>query len=144
MYLVELSMQVLEWRITTPDNNIRSASKTKSPFSIRDILTRYMGSEYTNTIEQPTLLYPKTRMTWTGSKIGLVELIYAWEEVGCFNHGQTNIKEIASYIEVVFNIDLGDYYDTFREMRNRVNRTAFLDKLIKVLNDRMDEVDQKK
>lgn len=88
-------------------------------------------------IENPPLLYPKTRITWTANKIDLIELIYAWEKAGCFNHGSLNIKE------VVFNIDLGDYYGTFKEMRNRINRTTFLDKLVRVLNDRMDEIDRK-
>lgn len=94
--------------------------------------------------EQSSLLFPKKRITWTGNKVDLVELIYAWEKAACFNHGHVNIKEIVAYIEIVFNIDLGDYYHTFCEMRNRVKRTAFLDKLIKFLNDRMDEVDRKK
>ena len=105
-----------------------------------------MGSNHPSpdTTEHSLLSYPKVRMTWTGNKIDLVELIYAWERVGCFNHGNVNIKEIVDYIQVVFNIDLCDYYGTFREMRNRVDRTTFLDKLIKALKDRMDEVDRKK
>jgi hypothetical protein len=87
-------------------------------------------------------MYSKLKITWTGNKVELVELIYAWEKVGCFNHGNANIKEIVAYIEIVFNIDLGDYYHTFCEMRNRVSRIAFLDKLIKALNDRMDELER--
>ena len=83
-------------------------------------------------------------MVWTGNKVDLVELIYALEKASCLNHGHVNIKEIVVYIEVVFNVDLGDYYHTFCEMRNRANRTAFLDRLTKVLNNRMDEVDRKK
>lgn len=59
------------------------------------------------------------------------------------NNGNVSIKEVVAYIEIVFNIDLGDYYHTFRELRRRANRTAFLDKLTKFLNDRMDEADSK-
>jgi len=83
-------------------------------------------------------------MTWTGNKIDLVEQVYAWETVGCFNHGNTNVKEIVAYIEIVFNIDLGNYYDTFADMRKRAKRTAFLDQLIEYLKNRMDEADRKK
>ena len=52
----------------------------------------------------------KTRLTWTAKKAELVELIYAWDSAGCFNNGNTNIKELAEYIETVFNINLGDFY----------------------------------
>lgn len=148
MYLVGLGMQILEWRITAPFNNIKCLSENKYPYSNKDLLSYHnnIGSNHLNSnlIENSPLLYPKTRITWTANKIDLIELIYAWEKAGCFNHGSLNIKEIVAYIEVVFNIDLGDYYGTFKEMRNRINRTAFLDKLAKVLNDRMDEVDRKR
>ena len=139
-------MQIMEWRITSENNNVRHIPESKSPFSNGDLLAQYMENEYmiTNTVGHSLFSYPKTKMTWTGNKIDLVELIYAWEGVGCFNHGHANIKEIATYIEAVFNIDLGEYYGTFQEMRNRANRTAFLDSMIKVLKDRMDEVDRKK
>ena len=84
------------------------------------------------------------KMTWTAKQSELVEQIYAWDRAGVFNYGNSNIKEQAEYIEHVFNINLGDYYHTFLEMRNRVgSRTSFLDKLIKLLNDRMDEADNK-
>lgn len=84
------------------------------------------------------------QLTWTGKKIELIEQIYAWEGVGCFNHGNINIKDLTNFIECVFNIKLGDYYRTFLEMRNKKgNRTAFLDKLIKHLDDRMVEADNK-
>ncbi|EGJ99171.1 hypothetical protein HMPREF9455_00605 [Dysgonomonas gadei ATCC BAA-286] len=150
VYLVGLSMQVLEWRITTPNKNLKCFSENKFSYSNKDLLSYHnnIGSNLLNSnlIENPPPLYPiypKTRITWTANKIDLIELIYAWEKVGCFNYGNVNIKEIVAYIEVVFNIDLGDYYGTFKEMRNRINRTSFLDKLVRVLNDRMDEIDRK-
>lgn len=86
---------------------------------------------------------PKVKVTWTGKKSELVEQIYAWIEAGCFNNGKISIKDLVEYIEFVFNIDLGDYYHVFIEMRERVgSRTIFLDKLIKFLNKRMDDADR--
>lgn len=86
----------------------------------------------------------KMKLAWTGKKAELVEQVYAWEEAKCFNYGHANIKQLAGYIEEVFNIDLGDFYHAFLEMRERKgSRTLFLDKLIKLLNDRMDETDKK-
>ena len=148
MYLVGLGMQVLEWRITAPNNKTQCISENKLPVSNNDLLTRYMmmankDPDTEDALQSPFFL-PKVRLTWTGSKVDLVELIYAWETAGCFNHGYANVKEIVVYTEIVFNIDLGDYYHTFRDLRRRVDRTAFLDSLIKYLNDRMDKADRKK
>lgn len=87
---------------------------------------------------------PRIRLTWTGKKAELVEQIYAWERAGCFNYGNVTIKQLTEYIEYVFNINLGDFYHIFLEIRERKgSRTIFLDKLIKLLNDRMDEADNK-
>jgi RteC protein. len=144
MHLIGLGMQILEWQITTPSSNTKYVSANRMPFDGKDLSSGYAYDKQTSTTDHSPFSYPKTKMTWTGKKIDLVELVYAWESIGCFNHGHTNIKEIAAYIEAVFNIDLGKYYGTFQEMRSRVNRTAFLDNMIKVLKDRMDEVDNKK
>lgn len=87
---------------------------------------------------------PKARLTWTAKKAELVEQIYSWDSTGCFNNGNTNIKELAEYIEAVFNINLGDFYHTFLEIRERRgSRTQFLNKLIKFLEERMDGLDNK-
>ncbi len=144
MYLLELGMQVLEWRITVPGGSTKSVSENKPIFSGNKLLSLYRKFNLTDTEEETQLSPPKVKLNWTGNKVELVELIYALETAGCFNHGHAAIKEIVTYIEVVFNINLGDYYHTFMEIRNRKNSTVFLDKLIKVLNDRMEEADRKK
>ena len=89
--------------------------------------------------------FPKVKLTFTGKKAELIEQIYAWMEAENFNNGNTNIKELVDYIENVFNIDLGDFYHVFLEMRERKgsSRAIYLDKLAKLLNDRMDKADKK-
>jgi len=58
--------------------------------------------------------------------------------------GISIIKELVNYVENVFNIDLGDFYHVYLEIRGRKgSRTIYLDKLIKHLNGRMDEADKK-
>lgn len=90
------------------------------------------------------MILPKVKLTWTAKKAELVEQIYGWDSTGCFNNGNTNIKELAEYIERVFNINLGDFYHTFLEIRERKgSRTLFLDKLTKYLNERMDSLENK-
>jgi len=86
---------------------------------------------------------PKVKITWTGKKAELIEQIYGWIEAESFNNGNVNMKDLVEYIENVFNIDLGNFYHVFIEMRERTgSRTIFLDKLIKLLNKRMDDADR--
>lgn len=116
-----------------------------------DMLSQYLNQKIQQlqypipqTMFTPDVFYPKVKLTWTGKKSELVEQIYAWEGVGCFNNGDVSLKDLTEYIENVFNINLGDYYHTFLEMRNKKgSRTAFLDKLIKHLDDRMVEADSR-
>lgn len=79
-------------------------------------------------------------LNWTGSKTALIELIYALYAHGVFNNGNTDIKLIAKTFEDVFNIELGDFYHTFMEIKARkINRTKFLDHLCETLIKKMEE-----
>lgn len=83
-------------------------------------------------------------LKWTASKTALTELIYALYCHGAFNNGNTDIKLIAKTFEDAFNIDLGDFYHTFMELKARkINRTKFLDRLCEALIKKMDEQDEK-
>lgn len=83
-------------------------------------------------------------LNWTGSKTALTELIYALYSHGVFNNGNTDIKLIAKTFEDAFNIELGDFYHTFMELKARkINRTKFLDSLCEALIKKMDEQDEK-
>ncbi|MEO6839033.1 MAG: RteC domain-containing protein [Ginsengibacter sp.] len=82
-------------------------------------------------------------VSWTSSKVSLVELLYALQSSGSCNNGQIDLKQLANHFEKIFNIDLGNYYRVFQEMRIRkINRTTFLDQLKERLIQRMDEADE--
>ena len=82
-------------------------------------------------------------LTWTGPKTALIELIYALQSVEVFNNGKTDIKQIASSLERLFNISLGNYYRGFQELRLRKSgMTNFLDQLKDKFVQRIDELDQ--
>ena len=67
---------------------------------------------------------------WTGSKTDLVELIYALKTSGVINNGDYQIKELIEVFSDIFNIELGNFYKTFSEIRNRANnQTKFINKL---------------
>lgn len=85
-----------------------------------------------------------SKLIWTANKASLTELIYALHTQGVFDNGSTDIKVIAKVFEDTFNIDLGDFYHTFLELKSRkINRTKFLDNLRDALIKRMDEQDEK-
>lgn len=59
------------------------------------------------------------------------------------NNGNADIKEIMTYIEASFKIDLGDYYRTYLTIRERKkDKTSFLTNLINQLLRKMDEDDK--
>jgi hypothetical protein len=88
-------------------------------------------------MEKPSKLF------WTGNKTDLIELLYALQSSKCINSGTTDIKELASHFEHFYNVDLGNYYHTFIDIRSRkTSKTRFLDKLIEMLNQRMDSLDE--
>ena len=82
-------------------------------------------------------------LNWTGNKTALTELIYALYSLGVFENGNVDIKLISKTFERTFNIDLGDFYHTFMELKSRkINRTKFLDSLRDALIKKMDEQDE--
>jgi len=82
------------------------------------------------------------KMQWTDSKTSLVELIYALYSSGCINNGNISLKEMAQFTEAMFQIEIGDPYRTFLEIRGRKkSRTAFLDEMKNKLIEVMDKLD---
>jgi len=82
------------------------------------------------------------KMQWTDSKTSLVELIYALYSSGCINNGSISLKEMTQFTEAMFQIEIGDPYRTFLEIRGRKkSRTAFLDEIKNRLIEAMDKLD---
>ena len=104
-----------------------------------DLIQVYLEDQLCNTAYQDKSSdLPK--LNWTGSKTALIELIYALHSQGVFENGNTDIKVIAKTFERTFNVDLGDFYHTFMELKSRkINRTKFLDSLCDALIRKMDE-----
>ena len=85
----------------------------------------------------------KNELRWTASKISLTELIYALKCSSAINNGQASIAQIATLLQQAFNIELGDYYRTYSEIRARKKgRVKFLDELSVNLMDHLDDQDQ--
>lgn len=84
----------------------------------------------------------KIKLEWTASKTDLIELIYALQATGAIRDGKVGIKEMATACEQLFNIDLGNYYKTYIEIKARkTERTNFINKLKKHLEKKMTDED---
>ncbi|HEY9125433.1 MAG TPA: RteC domain-containing protein [Bacteroidales bacterium] len=84
----------------------------------------------------------KSKYAWTDPKIALVELIYALQACNSINNGLIDIKEIALFVEAVFDIDLGDFYRTYLEIKQRQNPSKFLDALKTALLKKIEQDDE--
>ena len=123
---------------TTPMDGIVATIKAHQWLIERMVqkLERFQQSRsYTCAHDHPTL-------QWTGSKVELVELIYALHTTQVCNRGQATLKDIADSLQQLFHLDVGDYYRTYLEIQIRKNsRTKFLDSLRDNLVDRMEETE---
>ncbi|MGV0926702.1 RteC domain-containing protein [Empedobacter sp. ULE_I145] len=107
-----------------------------------DLIQVYLEDQLSNNNQRK--LFETTPLNWTGSKTSLIELIYSLHSQGSIDNGNADIKIIAKTFENMFNIDLGDFYHSYLELKGRkINRTKFLDSLRGALIKRMDEQDEK-
>jgi hypothetical protein len=78
--------------------------------------------------------------TWTDSKVSLVELIYALYAAQSLNSGKIEIQDLANFFQQSFNIELGDFYRKYLEIKARkYNPTKFIDTLRDALVKKMEE-----
>ena len=111
-----------------------------------DLIEIYLENKLkTLTNKEPikkTQVNHKLKQTWTGSKVALIELLYALHSEGVFNYGTSDLKEMACYFESIFDIELGQFHRTFIEIRERSERTKFLNTLKETLTNKMDSSDE--
>jgi len=75
------------------------------------------------------------RLIWSSSKVSLIELMYALHQTKCFNGGNIDFSEVIRFAEKCFDIDLGNFYKTIGEIKNRkYARTKFLQLLTENLD----------
>ena len=90
-----------------------------------------------------SILNDHISLQWTATKSSLTELIYALHYNRVINNGNTNIKEIALAMQQLFHFELGDFYKTYSEIKERkISRTKFLDELATGLNSHMDNAEE--
>ena len=87
---------------------------------------------------------PDDILKWTGSKVALVELLYALHAENIFNNGNANLKDIANCFETIFHIELKQFNRIYLEIRNRktIEKTHFLNTLKEKLLIRIENSDK--
>lgn len=86
-----------------------------------------------------------SKYKWTADISNLVELAYAILEAECVNNGDAEIMAFVEFLGEMFNIKIGRCSDFYYKMRTKSgSRTAFLQKLTKALEARMDRDDEKR
>lgn len=103
-----------------------------------DELVQYLENQIAYLNATPVQLESnnKSKLYWSGSKIELVELIYALYYKKVINNGNTDIKEITTELSRIFNIELQEnIYRYFTDIKNRkISKSKFMNLLSDNLN----------
>ncbi|MBK8625445.1 MAG: RteC domain-containing protein [Saprospiraceae bacterium] len=59
------------------------------------------------------------------------------------NNGNITTKELVEYIQVMFNVDLKDHYRKYQDVKNSQDPTKFLDYMIELIKDDINDHDEK-
>lgn len=139
-YDIKLSLDTFYFEA---DHNFATSHDYKvAKILANDLIQVYLEDQLYKIPHQKKSITPS--VNWTGSKTALTELIYSLHSQGVFDNGNADIKVIARTFEIAFNIDLGDFYHTFMELKSRkINRTKFIDSLRDALIKKMDEQDER-
>ena len=85
----------------------------------------------------------QSKLNWTGSKVDLVELIYALHHSKIINAGNSDVKELAVSLGKIFNIEIEDnIYRIYQDIKSRKHvKAKFLNTITENLNNKMMEED---
>ncbi len=103
----------------------------KELLALKNVSDEIINNNFKNKIDN--------KVTWSASKTDLIELVYALKYSGAINGGMVQVKQIIEVVETLFEIDLGNFYKTYSEVKNRSkDRTKFLNKLSESLISRLE------
>lgn len=89
--------------------------------------------------EKSTFISP---LSWSSSKVSLIELIYGLHLMRCFNGGNIELSEITRTFEKMLGVDLSNFHKILGEIRLRkTGRTKFLHLLEENLEQHFTDLD---
>jgi hypothetical protein len=78
-----------------------------------------------------------SKLTWTGTKVALTELLYPLQKY--VNHGDCTMLDLVNGFQYLFNTDLGNYSRSFQEvLRRKKSDTHFLSQLMNDLQEKIE------
>ena len=103
-------------------------------------LEEFIQSRIDSILNPDQVKVPQFKLTWNDTKVALVELVYAL-------HANSSIKgDISQIMEgftSLFNLDMGNYYHSFNELKERKNSyTKLLDSMSASLVKKIEEGDE--
>ncbi len=86
------------------------------------------------------------KFNWTGTKVDLTEMVYAFQATGCINNGNFDLKELAIFLGTMFNVEIdSNLYGHYSDIKSRkVSKTRFINTMSEKLIEKMDNEDSKK
>jgi hypothetical protein len=117
-------------------------SKFRAFEMLRDFIIRRLRLLYQNpdNLFIAELLSNKNRW-WSGDKVELVEIAYGIYYTRRINGGRAEISDIIGWLEDSLNVDLGQAYRMFLDIRRRktVSYTKFLDEMRVAIEDHIEQ-----
>ena len=131
--------------------NFDSKLSTSHDYNVATIIANDMfTSHLENKLEElnsnnPTTYNPmNNKITWTGTKVDMAEMIYGLYYKNTLNDGKADIKEIAKVLCFAFNIEIDDktLYRCLQDIKRRSPiKAVFLQNLSKVADNKFKDSD---
>lgn len=131
----DLKMRLPENLYNYDDNFTTSHDQYVSCFLAYENLRTYLSKSIKED-DSATVNDTSIKLSYSLSKVALVELLYALYKSKSFNNGNLELSQLIRWAEYNFSLELGNYHKTIGEIRARKNsRTKFLS----FLSDHLDQ-----
>ena len=132
-----------DWKICPEANHFDSIFSTSFDGKLAELMAYELLMKYIDGMLNPSLKLTEPAphcgvttsrpaadtLQCTASLTDIVELGYALQNCGFFNHGKVSIKEVMAFLADAFKVDLRNFYHLFLRLRVRKNPAKFLDEL---------------
>lgn len=104
----------------------------------------FLENKLNNQTANITKKNDKNILKWTGTKVALVELVYALHNEKIINNGNISLNECIKAVENFFNTEIKQHNRIFLEIRNRktIDKTNFINSLQVNLNNKINQLDE--
>ena len=108
------------------------------------LIARFIANQYfeqylkkqIDSLADSTVVKNISPLSWSASKVGLIELVYALYQMRCFNGGNIELSEVIKFVERSFDTDLGNFHKTISEIRTRKQGPT---KFIQMVSDHLNQ-----